>query len=114
MLFVFSRQIGGILSQPSAMECRLDPVTHEYADSHLYDYPSSTIISDVLNANMITPIFVVPSQVRPVYNGLVNAIRSATVATLSADSSSIINIIEEQYTVSCTGACTYNSRIVGG
>ncbi len=81
------------------MECRLDPVTHEYTQSHLYDYPSAGLISDVLNANLITPIFAVPSGVRSVYDGLVAAIRSATVETLSTDSSGIINLIENQYTV---------------
>lgn len=94
-------QIGGILAPPSGVECRLDPDTHEYSTSHLYDYPSSNLISDVLNANLITPIFAVPSQVRDVYDGLVGSIRSATVETLSADASSIITLIEEQYTVSC-------------
>lgn len=56
-------QIGGILSRPSPLECRLD-VNHMYSDSDLYDYPSAGVISDVLVANRITPIFVVPSQVR--------------------------------------------------
>lgn len=83
--------------------CRLDPVTHEYTSSHLYDYPSSALISDVLNANLVTPIFAVPSQVRAVYDGLVAAIRSATVETLSARSSNIISLIENQYRVSGWG-----------
>ena len=85
------------------MECRLDPVTHEYSTSHLYDYPSSTLISDVLNANLITPIFAVPIGVRSTYDRLVTAIRSATVETLSSDPSSIINLIVDQYRVSGCG-----------
>ena len=96
---MFTLQIAGIVSQPD-VQCRLDPATHEYVDSALYDYPSATLISDVLNQNLITPIFAVPSQVRTIYDGLVASIRSASVGTLSSDSTSLINLIEEQYRVS--------------
>lgn len=91
-------QLAGIVSQPD-IQCRLNPMTHEYSDSVLYDYPSATLISDVLNQNLITPIFVVPSQVRSLYDGLVASIRSASVGTLSSDSTSLISLIEEQYRV---------------
>ena len=88
------------MNRPSSIECRLDPVTHEYTTAHLFDYPSSALISDALNDNLITPIFAVPSQVRSVYDGLVGSIRSASVETLSAEPTSILSLIENQYRVS--------------
>ena len=91
-------QLAGIVSQPD-IQCRLDPTTHEYSDSIHYDYPSATLISDVLNQNLITPIFAVPSQVRSLYDGLVASIRSASVGTLSSDSTALISLIEDQYRV---------------
>lgn len=78
----------------------MDPVTHEYTSAVQYDYPSPALISEALNDNLVTPIFAVPSGLRSVYDGLAAAIRSASVGTLSAISTDIVNLIANEYIVS--------------
>ena len=74
-----------------------DSGEYDYGDRH--DYPSSAYIAKVLNENSIIPIFAVENDVRNVYDQLRDEIRSAFVATRTARSEDLLDLVVSTYTV---------------
>ena len=54
------------------------------------DYPSSTLIAELLNEQRIIPIFAVENKVREVYDQLSKIIRSAFVGEITSNSDNLL------------------------
>lgn len=91
-------QLGGIVDLPDG-QCHLDPVSRQYNFDARQDYPSSAYIATILNERRIIPIFAVAVGVAPMYQNLVNTIRSAFVGTFNPMSQELLALIERQYQV---------------
>ena len=63
------------------------------------DYPSSTLIAELLNEQRIIPIFAVEKKVREVYDQLSEIIRSAFVGEITSNLDILLELIRNQYTV---------------
>ena len=91
-------QLGGIVDLPDS-KCHLDPVSRQYNFDARQDYPSSAYIATILNERRIIPIFAVAVGVAPMYQNLVNIIRSAFIGTFTPGSEDLLALIESQYQV---------------
>ena len=72
---------------------------HYYYYYYHKDYPSSTLIAELLNEQRIIPIFAVEKKVREVYDQLSEIIRSAFVGEITSNSDNLLELIRNQYTV---------------
>ncbi len=69
----------------------------------MFDYPSSTLVSELLNERDIIPIFAVDQRVRSVYTGLRSIIRSAIIGELTDQANDLLTVVEEGYQASYHG-----------
>lgn len=64
------------------------------------DYPSISQINLKVKENAINVIFAVTAQQIGVYQKLANHVEGSTSATLSDDSSNVVELVKEEYSVS--------------
>lgn len=88
-------KLGGIV-KPNDGECHLDNKGY-YTHSSTQDYPSVSQINYKVKKNSINVIFAVTAEKTAVYEQLKSHIEGASFATLSNDSSNIVELIKEQY-----------------
>lgn len=75
----------------------------DYTHSSILDYPSISQINLKVKENAINVIFAVTAQQNGVYEKLSKHIEGSTSATLSEDSSNVVELVKEQYSVSNCG-----------
>lgn len=71
-----------------------------YTHSVLQDYPSISQVNLKVKQNSINVIFAVTSDQINVYEQLGNSIEGASSGQLSNDSSNVVDLVKEQYSVS--------------
>lgn len=82
--------------KPNDGECHLDNRGY-YTHSDKQDYPSVSQINAKVKKNAINIIFAVTADKTAVYEQLKSHIEGASAATLSSDSSNIVELIKNQY-----------------
>lgn len=91
-------QLGGVIA-PNDGECHLNPA-HEYTHSTILDYPSISQINWKVKQNAINVIFAVTKQQAGVYEKLSKHVEGSSSAILDEDSSNVVDLVKEQYSVS--------------
>lgn len=92
-------KLGGIV-KPNDGLCHLDPRTGLYTHSNYQDYPSVPQINLKVKENAINVIFAVTREQIDVYNNLKEYIEGASSGILSNDSSNVVDLVREEYSVS--------------
>lgn len=93
-------QLGGVIT-PNDGECHLDK-RGLYTHSTILDYPSISQVNLKVKQNAINVIFAVTAQQIGVYEKLANHVEGSTSAVLSEDSSNVVDLVKEQYSVRLT------------
>lgn len=96
-------QLGGIV-KPNDGECHLD-TRGEYTHSKLQDYPSISQVNLKVRQNTINVIFAVTAEQIHVYDRLKDNVEGASSGMLSHDSSNVVELVREQYSVSAVVWC---------
>jgi len=76
--------------------CSLD-ATGKYTLDNSQDYPSEKQVIDIMKANQIVPIFAVTPDVTKYYTGLSQLIQPSGLASLTSDSSNILQVLDKHY-----------------
>ena len=97
MLFI-RLQLGGVIA-PNDGHCHMS-VNGDYTHSSILDYPSISQINLKVKENAINVIFAVTSSQLSVYEKLSKHIEGSSSAALSEDSSNVVDLVKEQYSVS--------------
>lgn len=95
--FIFLHQLGGII-EPNDGQCHLDQ-DGMYTHSTLQDYPSVLHLNNKVQENAINIIFAVTQSQREAYSVLMKIIEGSKVGLLTADSSNILELVEQLYKV---------------
>jgi len=95
--FIFLHQLGGIV-EPNDGECHLDD-DGMYTHSILQDYPSVLHLNNKVQENAINIIFAVTQSQQEAYSVLKSIIEGSRVGLLTADSSNILELLEDLYKV---------------
>jgi len=95
--FIFLHQLGGII-EPNDEVCHLDD-DGMYTHSSLQDYPSVLQLNNKVQENFINIIFAVTQNQQEAYSVLTKIIDGSQVGPLTADSSNILQLLEELYMV---------------
>jgi len=95
--FFFLHQLGGII-EPNDGECHLDG-DGMYTHSSLQDYPSVLQLNNKVQKNAINIIFAVTQSQQEAYSVLMKIIEGSKVGLLAADSSNVLQLIEQLYMV---------------
>jgi hypothetical protein len=96
-MFISFQQLGGII-EPNDGKCHLDK-DGIYTHSTLQDYPSVLQLNNKVRENAINIIFAVTEPQREAYSVLTKIIDGTKVGLLTADSSNVLELVEEQYKV---------------
>lgn len=91
-------QLGGVIT-PNDGICHLDKYG-AYTHSTVLDYPSISQINWKVKQNSINVIFAVTAQQIGVYEKLAKHVEGSYSAVLSEDSSNVVELVKEQYSVS--------------
>lgn len=83
---------------PNDGHCHLDNGIYTY--SQIQDYPSISQINLKVKQNAINVIFAVTQQQIGVYDKLSKHVEGSSSAVLSEDSSNIVDLIKDEYSVS--------------
>lgn len=102
--FTHFLQLGGVIT-PNDGECHLSGAG-EYTHSTILDYPSISQINAKVQENSINIIFAVTEQQIGIYDRLAQRTEGAFSAVLSNDSSNVVDLVREQYSVS--KQCNWN------
>lgn len=86
-------------SRPNDGRCHLNADGRYVADLR-HDYPSIAQINRQLGQHAVSVILAVAAPVAPIYKLLKDRLQGASVAVLSPDSSNIVQLIREEYSVS--------------
>jgi len=70
-----------------------------YTHSSRQDYPSVLQLNNKVQENAINVIFAVTESQREAYSVLMNIIEGSKVGLLAADSSNVLELVEQQYKV---------------
>jgi hypothetical protein len=91
-------KLGGILV-PNDGKCHLDQrgIDSEFAFKH--DYPSLGQISRLVQELSMNVIFAVTKDRAKPYQNFAPLVRGSSVGVLSADSSNVVTLVEDQYKV---------------
>lgn len=90
-------QLGGIIA-PNDGECHMNS-NGEYTHSSILDYPSISQINAKVKENAINVIFAVAADQISDYEKLSKYIEGSTIAQLSENSSNVVELVKEQYSV---------------
>lgn len=93
--------MGGVIT-PNDGHCHLDN-RGLYTHSTTLDYPSVSQINLKVKQNSINVIFAVTAQQIDVYKKLAAHVEGSSSAVLSEDSSNVVDLVREQYSVSFKG-----------
>jgi integrin beta 1 len=72
-----------------------------YTHSTIQDYPSISQVNLKVKQNAINVIFAVTHQLHGVYEKLSKHVEGSSSSVLSEDSSNVVDLVKEQYSVSC-------------
>lgn len=98
-------QLGGVIA-PNDGECHLNS-DGLYTHSVIQDYPSISQINHKVKQNSINIIFAVTASQHSVYEKLSQHIEGSSSAILSNDSSNVVDLVREEYSVSLTTYIIY-------
>lgn len=90
-------QLGGVIT-PNDGLCHLKDGLYEY--SSIQDYPSISQINMLAKKHSVNIIFAVVEQQKSVYEKLSQLIEGSSCATLKNDSSNIVDLVKDEYSVS--------------
>lgn len=88
-------KLGGIV-KPNDGRCHMDKNGY-YTHSKTLDYPSVSQINHVVKEHSVNMIFAVTEEQFDVYRLLKENVEGSSAGTLSADSSNIVELVQEQY-----------------
>ncbi|KAI8124086.1 Integrin beta-PS [Lucilia cuprina] len=88
-------KLAGLL-EPNDEKCHLDS-EGIYTYSNRQDYPSTAQINRVVIKNSINLIFAVTANQRSIYKKLSKTIEGSSTATLSDDSSNVVDLVRDEY-----------------
>lgn len=91
-------KLGGVVT-PNDGECHLD-TRGMYTHSTVQDYPSISQVNLKVKQNSINVIFAVTSSQSKVYEKLSNHVEGSSSAVLSEDSSNVVELVRDEYSVS--------------
>jgi protocadherin alpha len=97
LTFICFLQLGGII-EPNDGMCHLDEYGM-YTHSTLQDYPSISHLKHRVRENAVNVLFAVTELQQKAYSLLAKNIDGAKVGHLTANSSNILELVEEQYKV---------------
>lgn len=83
-----------------------------YTHSTIQDYPSISQVNLKVKQNAINVIFAVTHQLHGVYEKLSNHVEGSYSAILSEDSSNVVDLVKEQYSVSLATQFRKSSIII--
>nr|CAH0109134.1 unnamed protein product [Daphnia galeata] len=89
-------KLGGILV-PNDGKCHLDQRGIDYEFAFKHDYPSLGQISRLVQELSMNVIFAVTKDVAKPYQNFAPLVRGSSVGVLSADSSNVVTLVEDQY-----------------
>lgn len=90
-------KLGGVIT-PNDGECHMQ--NNEYTHSTIQDYPSIAQINWKVKQNSINMIFAVTASQESVYKRLSAHIEGSSAARLEDDSSNVVELVREEYSVS--------------
>lgn len=93
-------KLGGVIT-PNDGECHLNS-NGLYTHSDIQDYPSISQINQKVKQNAINIIFAVTQNQYSVYQKLSGHIEGSSSAILSNDSSNVVDLVREEYSVSAS------------
>ncbi|KAM7347424.1 integrin beta-PS-like [Cochliomyia hominivorax] len=88
-------RFAGII-EPNDGECHLDSNGY-YSHSETQDYPSIAQINRIVKENSINIIFAVTKDHEIVYKKLSQHVEGSSTATLSSDSSNVVDLVRQEY-----------------
>lgn len=91
-------KLGGVIT-PNDGKCHLDD-SGEYSYSSVQDYPSISHINQMVKQHSVNIIFAVTASQQSVYQKLSEHVEGSSCATLSNDSSNVVQLVQEEYNVS--------------
>lgn len=91
-------KLGGVIT-PNDGQCHLDRIG-KYTHSTILDYPSISQVNLKVKQNSINVIFAVTSQQIGVYEKLAKHVEGSSSAVLSDDSSNVVDLVRDEYSVS--------------
>lgn len=95
-------KLGGVIT-PNDGECHMSG--NMYTHSTIQDYPSISQINLKVKKHAINIIFAVTSQQHEVYKKLSEHIEGSSSAVLSDDSSNVVDLVRDEYSVSRSSNC---------
>lgn len=90
-------KLGGVIT-PNDGECHMK--NGEYTHSTIQDYPSIAQINWKVKQNSVNVIFAVTATQEKVYQRLSQHIEGSSAARLEEDSSNVVDLVREEYSVS--------------
>lgn len=90
--------MGGVIT-PNDGQCHLDGAG-KYTYSTVQDYPSISQINYKVKKNAINVIFAVTQEQHRTYQTLAKHIEGSSSAILSNDSSNVVDLVKDEYSVS--------------
>lgn len=93
-------KLGGVVT-PNDGKCHLDS-RGVYTQSKYQDYPSISQVNLKVKQNAINVIFAVTSSQSKVYEKLSKHVEGSSSAILSEDSSNVVELVRDEYSVSIT------------
>lgn len=90
-------KLGGVITPNDGM-CHMQ--NGRYTHSEIQDYPSISQINLKVKEHKINLIFAVTAQEHHVYKELSQHVEGSTSAVLSEDSSNIVDLVRDEYSVS--------------
>lgn len=94
--------------RPNDGKCHM--LDHVYTHSKLQDYPSVAQINKVVNENAMNLIFAVTKNQEDVYERLSKQIEGSSYSKLEDDSSNIVDLIKEGYSVRNSDRFLYKQK----
>ncbi|XP_013793572.2 integrin beta-PS-like [Limulus polyphemus] len=98
-------KLGGIV-KPNDGICHLDEKGN-YNMSIYQDYPSLSQINVEVKKHKINVIFAVTSDQLPIYKRLSDQLEGSTAGKLENDSSNVVELVKDQYSVSTYSCCCW-------
>lgn len=102
----FDFQLEGVVA-PNDEVCHLN-ANGDYTHSSIQNYPNVSQINSKVLQNAISVIFAVTPEQNDVYINLSRDIEGSNTATLSDDSSNVVELVKEHYSVSNLSVLSLN------
>nr|WEL12717.1 integrin beta 1A [Halisarca dujardinii] len=92
--YALDGRLSGII-QPNDGQCHLDG--NEYSEEQNLDYPSSSQLGKVFQANSVIPIFAVTADQKSLYDDLVEVLKGAFVGEIDGRLENLQMVIQDRY-----------------